>query len=291
MRDLVVDDGEGLGVEGIEREAAVLGLEFEPVMRAQDLVQRHRAVDGGDGVFRDDEDLDTPGFEEVGEITDELIDFAARGVAARVGGTEALEVVIEVREVDQAEVRLLVLLDPAGAVGDPLRRRQAGARTPERMERKVAEVALEQFLEALRIARDVEDLTAVGLIDRTRRDGDVRRGAHVIPPEEVRDLELGVLGVEVVPDLRGEHDAVGLLPELHLAEGAVVPAVADDAVRARLLAGQIIGLRGAGDGGESRADFRDAALGGARGETWHDAGTQVPGGETDDVQDRAAHGC
>ena len=34
------------------------------------------------------------------------------------------------------------------------------------MEREIAEVALEQFLEALRIARDVEDLAAVG---RSRR--------------------------------------------------------------------------------------------------------------------------
>jgi len=70
-----------------------------------------------------------------------------------------------------------------------------------------------------------------------------------------------------------------------------VKKLADDAVRARLLAGEVIGLRDAGDGRERGAYLRDAALRGARGETRHDAGAQVAGGETDDVQDRAAHGC
>ena len=121
MGDLMVDDGEGLGIEDVERETAVLGLELEPVMRPQDLVQRDGAVDGGDGVFGDDEHLDATGFEELGEVADELIDVAARGVAARVGRSEALEVIVEVRQVDQAEVGLLMFLDPAGAVGDPLR--------------------------------------------------------------------------------------------------------------------------------------------------------------------------
>ena len=151
------------------------------------------------------------------------------------------------------------------------------------MEREIAKLALEQLLVTLRIARDVEDLTAVGLVDRTRRDGDVGRGAHIVPPEEVRDLELGILGVQFVPDLRGEHDAVRLLPELYLAECAVIPTVADDTMRARLLTREVIRLRGAGDGWERGADLGDATLGGARGETRHDAGTQVPGGQADDV--------
>ena len=66
-------------------------------MRAEDLVQRDGAVDGGDGVFGDDEDFDAAGFEEFGEVSDELIDVASGLVAAGVVWTEALEVVVEVR--------------------------------------------------------------------------------------------------------------------------------------------------------------------------------------------------
>ncbi|NBR43426.1 MAG: hypothetical protein EBU04_11415, partial [Verrucomicrobia bacterium] len=61
MRNLVIHDGEGLGVKSIEGKAAVLGLEFEPVVRTQNLVQRHGAVDGGDSVLGDDEDFDAAG--------------------------------------------------------------------------------------------------------------------------------------------------------------------------------------------------------------------------------------
>ena len=121
VRDLVVDDGEGLGVKGIEREATILGLELEPAMLAEDLVQRDGAVDGGDGVFGDDEDFDAAGFEEFGKVSDELVDVMTRDIAARIGRAKALEVVIEMRQVDQAEVGLLVFFNPAGAVSDPLR--------------------------------------------------------------------------------------------------------------------------------------------------------------------------
>jgi hypothetical protein len=139
VRDLMVDDGEGFRIKDVEGLAAVLGLDLDPAVRAQDLVQRDGAVDGGDGVFGDDEHLDAAGFEEFGQVADEDVHVPSRGVAARVVRTEALEVVIKVREVDQAEVRLLMLLDPAGAVGDPLRGR-TGAWPPERVEREIAEV-------------------------------------------------------------------------------------------------------------------------------------------------------
>jgi len=46
------------------------------------------------------------------------------------------------------------------------------------------------------------------------------------------------------------NDVIGLLPELDFGQFAVVPAVADDAVRVGCGASQVGGLRGAGDGGE-----------------------------------------
>ena len=56
------------------------------------------------------------------------------------------------------------------------------------------------------------------------------------------------------------HEPVRLLPEPDLAVLARIPAVADDAVCVRILAGQVIGLRRAGDGGERRLDARHCAL-------------------------------
>ncbi len=86
VRDLVVDDGEGLRIEDVEGLDAILQLELKPVVLAQDLVQRDGPVDGGDGVFGNDEDLDAAGFEEVGQVADELVDLATGDVAARSAG-------------------------------------------------------------------------------------------------------------------------------------------------------------------------------------------------------------
>ena len=56
---------------------------------------------------------------------------------------------------------------------------------------------------------------------------------------------------------------VGLFPELDLSQFTVVPAVPHDAVRARRGAGQVSGLRGAGDGRKRGFNIR---FGTARGE-------------------------
>ena len=76
MRDLVVDDGEGLGIEDVEGLDAGLILELEPVMLAEDLIQRDGPVDGSDGVFGNDDDVHAAGLEEIGEVTDERVDVA-----------------------------------------------------------------------------------------------------------------------------------------------------------------------------------------------------------------------
>src|ERR1019366_6288215 len=52
---------------------------------------------------------------------------------------------------------------------------------------------------------------------------------------------------------------VSLFPKLDFGQLAVEPAVADDAVLRRCFAGEIIRLRGAGDGGECGCDVRQRA--------------------------------
>ena len=55
------------------------------------------------------------------------------------------------------------------------------------------------------------------------------------------------------------NEVVRLFPKLDFGEFAVEPAVADDAVLRRRFAGEIIGLRGAGDGGKRGRDVRERA--------------------------------
>ena len=60
------------------------------------------------------------------------------------GRPEPLRVVIEVRQVDEREVRLLVLQGVRGVPGDPLGTRRAGHRPPELREGKCSEFALQE---------------------------------------------------------------------------------------------------------------------------------------------------
>src|ERR1019366_86001 len=62
-----------------------------------------------------------------------------------------------------------------------------------------------------------------------------------------------------VPDFLAVNNAVGLFPELDFRKLAIMPAVADDAVLRRRFAGEIIRLRGAGDGGKGGRDVRERA--------------------------------
>src|SRR5271154_5604827 len=95
------------------------------------------------------------------------------------------------------------------------------------------------------------------------------------------------LFAERIPDFLAVDDLVRLFPELRLGKFAVEPAVADDAVLRRQLAGEIIRLRRAGDGGKRRSDLRErAAL-----TEFHDARrmfTDERFGEADDIYDGEA---
>ena len=79
------------------------------------------------------------------------------------------------------------------------------------------------------------------------------------------EWRMAELFAQRVPDFWAVDEVVGLFPELDFGEFAVEPAVADDAVLRRRFAGEIIRLRGAGDGGKRRRDVRErAALGKVR---------------------------
>jgi len=67
-----------------------------------------------------------------------LDEFAAEGIDSayivpdrRMVGTEALQVVIEMRQIDQGEDRLVLVVDISRTVFDPLTRDNVGPRSPE----------------------------------------------------------------------------------------------------------------------------------------------------------------
>jgi len=67
------------------------------------------------------------------------------------------------------------------------------------------------------------------------------------------------LFAERVPNFCAVNNMVRLFPKLDFRQFAIEPAVADDAVLRGRFAGEIIGLRGAGDGGKRGRNLRKRA--------------------------------
>lgn len=95
---------------------------------------------------------------------------------------------------------------------------------------------------------DVKDLAPIGRIHRARRDRQLGRAVHVVPPEELRCLEVWPILSKRFPEFGASNKMIGLFPELNLGETPIIPTVADDPMLTRRLSGEIGRLHGAGNG-------------------------------------------
>jgi hypothetical protein len=76
------------------------------------------------------------------QLTANRVDRAEVGGELRITGPEPLQVVVEMRQVDERERRLPRVVDVLRAVGDPARRGDVGARSPVVEQREVPSFAL-----------------------------------------------------------------------------------------------------------------------------------------------------
>ena len=246
----MIGDGERRAGSGVEKLVPQLFAHRQQSVLPQCPIDVHGPRDVADAVLGEDDDRGPAFFVEPDEIRAQLVHLADVGQRARVARADTLQVVVEVRQIDQRQRRMALLLDDLRRFRDPPGGGDRRPRPPEIEQREGAQPGLQLFAQASRHAVDVGQLASVGGIHGPGRDADVSRGVHVEPPEQVRAGEGRILGARDVPDLRPEHEAVRLTPETDLAILAHVPAVADDAVSVGPGAGQIVGLRRAGDGGE-----------------------------------------
>ena len=259
-------------------------------MLAQHPVDVHGRRDVAQAVLRQDDDLYAPRLVEADEIAAELVDLLDVDGRRRGARPNALQVVVEVREIDERERWRELLLDVLRRLGNPARRLDGRFRSPETEERKRPELRLQLVAKSGGRGVDVGQLPAVGEIHRPRRDAVVRGRIHVVPPEEVGARERRVGRLRALPDLRRLHEPVRLLPELDLRVLARVPAVADDAVRRGVAAGQVVGLGRAGDGGKRGSNARKRSTRGPARQVRRGRGPDDPRGQPDDVEDgRSLH--
>ena len=208
-------------------------------------------------------------------------DLAQALADARIVGAKALQVVVEMRQVDQRQRWRTAAADMQGGFRDPARRCDRRRRPPEIEQRKRPEPCGQLIAQFERLAVAVRQLAPVGTVDRPRRDADVMGRRHVVPPEQIGGGERGIAPPARLPDLFAGDETVRLPPQPHLHEVAEQPAVGDDTVLARQRAGHEGGLYRASDrrrhgrerpqraGSRQRADMRRVRADVARGEPGH----------------------
>ena len=290
MGDLVVGHREGTRGPGVEHVAPEFVLYRQPPVGTQHPVQVDGACYRDNAVFGHHHHADSPRFEELDQLARHRVDGGQFGRQGRVGGAEFLQRVIEVGQVNEVEGGGVPLLDPARGPRDPPAAGDPRSRAPERPERERPQLVgpLDLEPQVRRGGVDVEDLAPVRRIHRPRGEGEFDLRVHVVPPEDLGGRGTGARLAQAVPDLPALDDLVRLLPELDLAQLAVVPAVADHAVAAGALPGDERGLRAAGQRREGLGEGRHARAAGEGGQPGHVAAFKVAPGEADHIEHREA---
>ena len=262
MSHLVVGHGERPAVSAVEPIETKLLLDGKPAALTEEPVEMNRSLYRCDAILGKQNNLYAARLKKINQSADNPVDALQVVGNLRVPRAKPLEVVVEVRQVNEIQRWLLLLLDPLGCVGDPLTdclrfadgRLLPGHWPPESGKGELAKFLLERRPQFVRPSVNVKVFAAIRRVHRARRRGPFDVGVHVEPPKHRRTGEAAVGQAEVMPQLGRLHGLVRLLPERDLGQFVVVPAVADDAVVAWAFTGEVIGLSGAGHRRECRVD-------------------------------------
>jgi hypothetical protein len=133
--------------------------------------------------------------------------------SGRVLRPQALKVIVQVRQVDQAQARPMAGEDLKRAVRDPTRGADVRLGAPEMEEREWPQACGQLGLKARGLRIERRDLAPVGWIDRAWGHRPVCAGVHVVPPEELGAGGFGVMPRKRLPNLLASHQCVVLSPK------------------------------------------------------------------------------
>ena len=101
VRDLMVGDGENLARATIHQLPPEFVFDRDPAARAKYAIERNRALHRGDPIFRKHDGADAALRIKIDQAARHAVDRAIVGRQARIVGSETLEIVVEVRQVNE----------------------------------------------------------------------------------------------------------------------------------------------------------------------------------------------
>ncbi len=161
----------GSRIEQLQAELVAYGDES---LLPQHAIDVHRRVDVDEPILGQDHDLNPAALVKGDEIAAHVIDLPHVGCSGGIARAYALQVVVEMRKVDERQCRRELPLDVLCRFSDPAGRFDRGLWSPEIEERERAERALEFVTQIGRGRVDIRELAAVGGVHRPRRDAEIR---------------------------------------------------------------------------------------------------------------------
>ena len=209
----MVRDRKGLRGPGVEQFTAELLADGEQFRAPQRAIDMDRAVHGRHAVFREHDDASAIPLRVRNDLAADAIHGSEVGCDRGMVRPDALQTVIQMRQIDQRERRLAGLAHVDCGSRDPFARRNRCGWPPEGEQRERTE-QFRQFIPQFggrRIA--VRQLAAVRAVDWARGDAEVRARIHIVPPEHVGAGEVRVARLCGVPHLFAADERVRLTPE------------------------------------------------------------------------------
>ena len=242
VRDLVIGERERIGCAGIKLIAPKFITHPQPAGLTQRAIDMHRPRDRSDAVLRKRNHMHSAAPRSIDQLAADFVHLGHVAHNGRMRRTEALQVVIQMRQIHQRQCRLMLLQHMQRRLANPARGNNVSRRPPEAKQWKLAEFSLQFVAQSGRVGMDIGQLAPIGRIHRSRRDRKIGARVHVVPPEQLGTGERRIARTSGVPEFLSTDQTIRLAPEPDFGQIAEVPAVADDAVIARQQAGHKRGL-------------------------------------------------
>ena len=255
MGSLVIRHGKGAGGAAVQHFRTHFRFDGDPAPFPEEAVEGNAAGYVGNAVFTEHDRGDAFPFQKVDQVAEKTVHSLCRMGGLGRGWAEFLEIIVQIGQIDEAEVRAMFPFHPPGGVCYPLGGLDSCHGAPEGGEGEFSQILFNGFTEFHGLGVNVEDLAAVRRVHGARRDGPVRRGIHVVPPEKFGAGEAGAVPFpQFLPEARALHQLVGLLPELDFTHVPVVPSVAGNGVLPRGKPCHVGALGRAGKGRKGRRE-------------------------------------
>src|SRR5437660_9449317 len=137
MRHLVISYGKGIARARVKQLAPKLGSHGQQAMFPQLTVHMKHSRDRDNAVFRDKDDTRITRSIMVDQTATYRVQFVQIAYDVLAVGTEPLETVVEVRQVDQGQRRIIAPIYHLRGLCNPAARRYRGTRPPELKKRKL----------------------------------------------------------------------------------------------------------------------------------------------------------